>query len=63
MYDDFSESKRLEILFRFEDTVRHFIEELSKNLPTSSEGALSPTVKKILRRIYSMAPELKNDFS
>ncbi|KPK62285.1 hypothetical protein AMJ83_11300 [candidate division WOR_3 bacterium SM23_42] len=62
MYDDFSEKKRLEIIFRFEDTARHFVEELSKNLPGNSKGALSPAVKKVLRRIRLIAPDVAIPF-
>jgi hypothetical protein len=62
MYDNFSEDKRIEVIFKFDDCARHFIEELSKNYSkdaTHDRNVLSPAVKKTLHRIGTIIPDLR----
>ncbi len=58
MYDNFSEDKRIGIIFKFEESARHFIEELSKQY-SNDKKILSPTVKKTLHRIGAIVPDLQ----
>ncbi|UCG91872.1 MAG: hypothetical protein JSV97_12540, partial [candidate division WOR-3 bacterium] len=62
MYDNFSESRRIEVIFKFEESARHFIEELSKQYNkdnTHDKKVLSPTVKRTLHRIGTIVPDLR----
>lgn len=61
MYDAFSEEKRLEVIFKFENNARHFIESLTKNISHRGidKNELPYVVKKALRKIITIAPDLK----
>jgi tetratricopeptide (TPR) repeat protein len=57
MYDSFSEEKRLEVIFKFEENARHFIEELKKN--GDKQKKISDAVTITLQRITEIAPSLQ----
>lgn len=61
MYDAFSEEKRLEVIFKFENNARHFIESLTRNINHRGieKNELPYVVKKALRKIITIAPDLK----
>jgi transposase len=58
MYDSFSDDKRLEIVFKFEENARHFIEELTEKRGRLYKD-LPSYVKKTLRKVVAIVPDLR----
>jgi len=62
MYDNFSEDKRLGIIFKFEDNARHFIDEWLKRHPDHTKEKFPQKFEKVLSKIAVISPHLLDSY-